>query len=357
MAPNKLRSSALTVALLTAAVFPVTAQNNQQPAQVVWTNLVNVRADGGSLADTCNGCGNAGAESQQTLTAGDGYVEFTTNTVKDGFTVGIGGGPASTNVNDIEYALRFYANGNVEVRDHGTYLADTRYAPGQRFRIAVDKGDVKYYTQDSGGPRIIHTTRSPELSYPLKVEVAMPGQGTQIDNVVVWGAGNSGGRNLSWTNVDGATANGNTLVASGGSTNAGAQSVESLSGDGWFEFTAQETDKMRAVGLDHQNSNNTFQDIDYAIVLREAQADGRAYAEVWQNGTFISDTPYTQGMRFRIAVENGIVKYYKYENGKMTPIQGTNAQVSNFPLHVDVALYHPQSTIAEVTGLQTTRQQ
>ncbi|MBI2157832.1 MAG: Ig-like domain-containing protein, partial [Candidatus Rokubacteria bacterium] len=44
-----------------------------------WTNLVNVTASGNSLLKTsgCDGCYDAGAVSQQQLTAGDGYAQFT----------------------------------------------------------------------------------------------------------------------------------------------------------------------------------------------------------------------------------------------------------------------------------------
>ncbi|MES2605632.1 MAG: hypothetical protein V4603_11900, partial [Pseudomonadota bacterium] len=63
-----------------------------------------------------------------------------------------------------------------------------------------------------------------------------------------------------------------------------------------------------------------------------------------------SDTPYSAGDRFRIAIEKGVVKYYKYVDGKLAEIAGRNSAVQNFPVHLDAALYHPQSTIAQVTG-------
>lgn len=45
------------------------------PQNLVWTNIVNATATGNTLQKTsgCNGCADAGATSQQTITSGDGY--------------------------------------------------------------------------------------------------------------------------------------------------------------------------------------------------------------------------------------------------------------------------------------------
>ena len=46
---------------------------------VVWTNLVNAAVSGATLQKTggCDGCDDAGATSQQTITQGDAFIEFT----------------------------------------------------------------------------------------------------------------------------------------------------------------------------------------------------------------------------------------------------------------------------------------
>jgi hypothetical protein len=340
----KIRGCVCTVLVLGLATVPAAAQTVEP---IVWVNQVNVTATGSTLAEACNGCGNAGAESQQTLASGDGYVEFVPSTFHDVFSVGIGSGPPSTNIANIEFALRFAGNGVVEVRENGSYVTDTRYASGERFQIAVDRGAVSYYKYDgtNPSPSLIHTNSRPALQYPLKVEAVMLGKGTQVQQVYVQRAADT---KISWTNISNAAANGNTLTANGNITSGGAQSNETLTGNGYVEFTAVETDKMRAVGLNHQNTDNTFQDIDFAIVLRQ-----NAVAEVWENGKYVSDVPYRSGDRFRIAIENGVVKYYKYANGSLVPIPANNASVSAFPVHVDAALYDAQASIADVTGTRT----
>src|SRR5918994_295132 len=55
-----------------------TYRANAQSVEVVWANIVNATATGTTLQKTagCDGCDDAGASSQQTLSA-DGFVEFT----------------------------------------------------------------------------------------------------------------------------------------------------------------------------------------------------------------------------------------------------------------------------------------
>jgi hypothetical protein len=349
---GNIRGSLSALLMLGLTTVPLAAQNVEP---IVWVNQVNVTATGSTLAEACNGCGNAGAESQQTLASGDGYVEFVPSTFHDVFSVGIGSGAPSTNVANIEFALRFAGNGIVEVRENGTYVTETRYAQGERFQIAVDRGAVSYYKYGASNPNpsLIHTNSRPTLQYPLKVEAVMLGKGTQVQQVYVQRA-TAADTKISWTNISNAAANDNTLTANGNITSGGAQSNETLTGNGYVEFTAIETDKMRAIGLDHQNTDNTFQDIDFAIVLRQAATPtANAMAEVWQSGKYISDIPYRSGDRFRIAIENGVVKYYKYANGSLVPIPANDASVSAFPVHVDAALYDAQASIADVTGTRT----
>jgi hypothetical protein len=56
------------------------------------------------------------------------------------------------------------------------------------------------------------------------------------------------------------------------------------------------------------------------------------------------------GDRFRIAVEGGRVKYYKYVNNQLQEIPARNTAVANFPLHLDAALYGEQASISDVRG-------
>jgi hypothetical protein len=353
---HTIRSSAVAILLLGAAL-PAAAQ---QLEDVTWTNQSNVTAYGNKLAEACNGCGSAYAESQQTLTSGDGYVEFMPSTAHDVFTVGIGSGPPSADARNFEYAFRFHGNGVVEVREHGTFVVDTPYRVGDRFRIAVDGGAIKYYKHDGTNATLIHTNPRPSLSYPLKVEAALSGKGTQVEQVIV--ARGRGAQPqvsaiqdtqprvpqpITWEHLTNATVEGTKLIGHTEDQNSGAVSAESITGDGFIEFTADRTDKMRAIGLDNYNGAHTFHDLDFGIVLRQ-----NGIAEVWEGGKYITDTPYSAGTRFRIGVDGGVVKYYKYVNDQLQQIQARDTKVANFPLHADAAMYEPQAAISDVTGMR-----
>jgi hypothetical protein len=144
---------------------------------------------------------------------------------------------------------------------------------------------------------------------------------------------------VTWTNLVGATATGNTLREScGGCGNSGARSLQSIaSGNGYFEFTASETTTQRAVGLSRGNTDNSRADIDFAIALWNG-----SFVEIYENGVYkFGSVPFVSGDVFRVAVVSGVVKYSK--NGS---VFYTSAKAPTYPLLVDASLAGVQSTIA-----------
>lgn len=363
---NPIRSAILPAFALMLAGGSVAAQD-LGATPITWINAMNATVSGNTVTEGCNGCGQSAAESQDALASGDGYVEFVAGSGV--FAVGIGSGPLGTTLDSIEYGLYFNGAGSVEVRENGgAYVIDTPYQPGDRFRIALQGGVITYHKYDGANLTVNYSSQNPAaVQYPAKVEAVLLGAGSSVQQAVVRAGANAltsapapqpaapvlgNPVNLTWTNVSNVTVNGNTLTATSSGQDAGAQSNETLSGDGFIEFTAVETDKMRAIGLDSQdNSGNTFQGIDFAIVLRQAATPGApAVAEIRENGEYISDVQYNAGDRFRIAVENGVVKYYHTTNGEERPIPARDTAVASYPLHVDAALYDQNATLAEVTG-------
>lgn len=90
------------------------------PQNVVWTNVVNATATGNTLQKTsgCNGCPDAGATSQQTITSGDGYMEFTVATVAGQRFAGLSNDNPGTGWQEIDFAFRLWGNsgpGNLDV--------------------------------------------------------------------------------------------------------------------------------------------------------------------------------------------------------------------------------------------------
>ena len=92
-----------------------------------------------------------------------------------------------------------------------------------------------------------------------------------------------------------------------GCQDAGATSVEQLSGDGYMEFTIGELNTMWMAGLSHGNDDTTYADIDFGF-----RFNGGGYADVLENGIYAGgDTTYAAGDVFRIAIANGRVEYSK----------------------------------------------
>ena len=73
------RARRLTIVLFTAVLPLLRYIGAAEEQSVTWTNIVNAAVIGNVLQKTggFDGVDDAGATSQQQLTAGDGYVQFT----------------------------------------------------------------------------------------------------------------------------------------------------------------------------------------------------------------------------------------------------------------------------------------
>ncbi|MCU1264588.1 MAG: repeat-associated core domain [Acidobacteria bacterium] len=148
-------------------------------------------------------------------------------------------------------------------------------------------------------------------------------------------------QNVVWTGASGVTVSGNSITKSGttGWGYSGAISSQAIvSGDGYAEFTADSLD-YGMYGLSHDNPDRNFTGIDYAIYTE--RAEGRVY--VYENGTNLGQKgTWTSGDRFRVAVEGGVVKYYKN-----TTMLYSSSVSPTYPLFVDTSLYNG-STLSNV---------
>jgi hypothetical protein len=146
---------------------------------------------------------------------------------------------------------------------------------------------------------------------------------------------------VTWTDAVGVDVAGNHLVKSSATPgwNAGAVSVETLTGDGSVELTTDETTTAKMAGLSAGDFDQSYQDIDFAFYLR---ADGVvAVREAGlARGTFGT---YQAGDLFRIQVDGGVVTYW--QNGALLYTSGA---VPSFPLLVDTSLRTTGATISDV---------
>ena len=151
---------------------------------VIWTDLVNVSVNGSVLQKTSGGDGwdDAGAASEQELTAGDRYVEFTVGEASTFWVGGLSHGNDGTSWADIDFPFRFNGAGWADVMENGVYQSggDTPFAAGDVFRIAIVGGRVQY---SRNGRLLRESAGVPQ--YPVLLDVSLGSLGTTVHHAVL----------------------------------------------------------------------------------------------------------------------------------------------------------------------------
>jgi hypothetical protein len=163
----------VVLAVLTTSDPGISAQTNE----VTWANIVNATATGSTLQKTggCDGCQDAGASSQQSVTA-DAFVEFTVGEMGTFWAAGLNHIDQATDISDIDFAFRFNGAGSVDVLESGVYQGgDTTYAAGDVFKIAVVEGRIQY---SKNGQFLRESAVAPE--YPLVLDASLGSMGASL---------------------------------------------------------------------------------------------------------------------------------------------------------------------------------
>ncbi|MFN4811784.1 MAG: hypothetical protein ACK5JQ_04280, partial [Bacteroidota bacterium] len=149
----------------------------------------------------------------------------------------------------------------------------------------------------------------------------------RVDEQVVW-------RQAELSNV---SASANSLIKNQSSGwNGGAASWNTVSDNGYLQFTATENNTLRMIGLSNTNANSNFNTIQYAIYLRN-DAQFEVYESGSGRGVFGS---YAANDVFRVAVDAGVVKYFR--NGNLFYISNV---APTLPLLVDVSINSLNGTV------------
>jgi hypothetical protein len=155
-------------------------------------------------------------------------------------------------------------------------------------------------------------------------------------------ARNNDSRNITWASLVRCAATGSSLQKTAGSddtSDAGASSQQSITSNGGFvEFTAVEMNKTRYCGLARNGAGTNFAGIDFAIKLTAT-----GVAEVRENGAYAGEVKYQSNDLFRIAIEDGQVKYYK--NGELFY---TSLNAPAYPLVVKASFINLNSRINNI---------
>ncbi len=177
---------------------------------------------------------------------------------------------------------------------------------------------------------------------------ATDGKDIGVDFDELNAAQNGNEEDVIWTNAVGVTVNGNSLTKSAATAawNAGASSNKAIiSGDGYVEFSAGETNTHKMCGLSFGDANQGYADVDFALYPNASGLiyiyEGGVQRQLNGNGGIFGS--YTAADRLRVAVESGSVKYYKNQQ-----LLYTSAVAPTYPLRVDTALYTPGANINNV---------
>jgi hypothetical protein len=165
------------------ALLRLTASPAAEEQSVTWTDIVNATVTGTILQKTggFDDVGDAGAVSMQEISAGDGYVEFTVGEADTMWFAGLNSVSTGTSWEEIDFSLRFNSAGSADVIENGVYQGgDTNYVPGDRFRVAVVNGRVRY----SKNGLFLAESASP-VAYPLVLDVSLLSMGATIRDAVL----------------------------------------------------------------------------------------------------------------------------------------------------------------------------
>jgi hypothetical protein len=184
VAPGGPFSFTLTVTdantLTNSRAFSLTAvSGGGGPVQnVAWIpqGFATVSPDGLTVQKTggCNGCTDAGGISQQQISAGDGYFEFTRSNDADYRQIGVDN-PAVW-AGAAKYGFTIFPT-YVEIRENGAYRGDTSSSPGDILRIEITSGQVKYF---KNGVLLYTSTAAPV--YPLSLQVHLSSLNSTFGN-------------------------------------------------------------------------------------------------------------------------------------------------------------------------------
>jgi alpha-tubulin suppressor-like RCC1 family protein len=146
---------------------------------------------------------------------------------------------------------------------------------------------------------------------------------------------------VTWIDIVGATASGNTLTKSSGDAgwNAGADSAQAIASlDGYVEVVASERTTHRIFGLSSGAASTDPATVDFGLLLASGSLS------VQEQGKLrVKLGAFAEGDRLRVAIEGGVVKYRR--NGKLLY---TSPVAPALPLVARGLLYSADATLAEV---------
>src|SRR5439155_26370906 len=144
---------------------------------------VNVTATGNTIKKTGGSPStwDAGAVSNQSVAAGDGYVQATVDVTSTYRMFGLSNGDTNQSHTDIDFAA-YLAGSQLKVYESGGDKGVVgNIVPGDVVRVSVESGKVRYYLN---GTAVYTSTATP--TYPLLLDTAINSTNGQVYNAFFW---------------------------------------------------------------------------------------------------------------------------------------------------------------------------
>jgi len=293
-----------------------------------WIHDVGMSVSDRTLTKTGVAGWNAGGATTRAIETGDGFIEFSASETTTTRVLGLSHGDAGQSPVDIDFGIALNADGSLTALENNVSQGDPgTYATGDRFRVELSGGSVKYL---QNGTLFYTSTQTP--LYPLRGDAAAYDPGATLTDIVIVP--------LIWTNAVNVSITGNSLKKTGDpGWNAGAGSTFSIpAGDGWVEFTATETNTNRVAGWSSRNDSHTLADIAFGIAVTDT-----GQVAVYEAGLLVGTFgTYGAGDRFRVETggASGSVRYRR--NGV---VFNTGSAVAGYPLFANASLNETGATV------------
>ncbi len=291
---------------------------------VTWTGVIQASTGaGGAIKKTAGPSWYAAANGSRSL-SGDGRLEFrVTHTGLspwvNAMSVCLNAGAGSvTDGASLEHCIHVGA-GHASVYERGRWTTDIAISPTDLLAIGTVGGSVRYYRNGTA----FHTsTLAPAFpvapffatshdgygltSATLTTDAAAPPPPpppapTPVAGAVTW----SGRISTSVTSTGGVT------KVAGASWYGAATSDQQLNADGRYEFQVTHTGANPYVNAMQVCLDAGGYDVYTPATLDHCLIVGAGYASAYVAGRWSSDTPITTADRLAVAVEGGVVRFYR----------------------------------------------
>lgn len=280
----------------------------QLTRKATWTSIANgIDLGNGSVRKSSTGGWDFSANAAQTLLRGDGYFESTASYFNHSISLGGADGAGRTLVVGTGGWAAIYENG-VEVANTSPMGNITVHAVGDRYRLEIAGGKLRYVRYRSGERAVLFTSTNPIPAYPLSFSLGASFQNSEWQHTVIAQLSQT----VTWSYITNGIDLGNGSVRK---TSTGAWDFSSgphqylVYGNGYFESTASYFNQSISLG--------GADSLGRALVVGTG-----GWAAINENGQEVASTSplnnltaHVAGDRYRLELGRGKLKYVRYRAG------------------------------------------